>query len=302
MELISPNIRIDFIGKAPWFIGFSVILVAFSLYQWFSQGDSKYGVDFRGGNQMVVAFKEAVDAEKIRGALQARGMDEAVVQSFEIGSNQYAVWVSGAGEPRAVRASVEEALKVYFSDRFEILKTDYVGPTAGADLKRRAMWAIGLSLLGILIYIGVRFEFAFGVGAVVALFHDVVVAMGVYLWAGHSLTMGTVAAALTIVGYSTNDTVVIFDRMREEILRREKVNVVEIMNYCMSIMLSRTIVTSLLTFFSVLALFLFGGGAIEDLSLFLLVGIVAGSYSTIFIASPVVLMWDRLRNPAAARS
>ena len=176
-------------------------------------------------------------------------------------------------------------------DDFEILKIDYVGPTAGEELRTQALIAIIISVIGILIYISVRFEFAFALGAIVALFHDIVIGLGIYLLLGDTISVTTLAAALTLLGYSVNDTIVIFDRIREKLITAKSYVLENVINEALTEMLSRTIITSILTLFSAVALLIFGGGEIRDLSLFLVVGIVIGCYSTVFIASPVALWW-----------
>ncbi len=220
-----------------------------------------------------------------------------IVQSFELGSNEFSLRLGGAEDPKAVKEKVSTALKASYQDKFEILKTDFVGPTVGKELRRKALIACLIGLVGILLYVGFRFEASFAVGAVVALFHDVIIAMGIVLAAGHEVSMGTLAVALTIVGYSVNDTIIIFDRIREEILKRKDFELIPLFNEAISCTLSRTIITSILTLFSALALYLLGGGPIEDISLFLVVGIVVGTYSSIFIASPLVLAWEWVRGP-----
>ncbi|MCL4160665.1 UNVERIFIED_CONTAM: hypothetical protein GTU68_005708, partial [Idotea baltica] len=195
----------------------------------------------------------------------------------------------GSGE---VKSEISSVLNKNFKSVI-IQKTDFVGPTIGAELKKKALIAILVGLVGILAYITIRFEFAYALGAVVALFHDVIVCMGIYLLTDRTLSMATLAAALTIVGYSVNDTIILFDRVRENLFSASKdESLLDIFNSSINSTLSRTIITSLLTLFSALALLIYGGGAIADLSLFLVIGVIAGTYSTIFIAAPVALAWE----------
>lgn len=295
MQIISGTTKFDFLGKAPFAILFSILTIAGSLYLWFSLGTAKYGVDFVGGHEIVVHVENA-SSETVRAALEKTDLPEVSVQSFELQSSEFAIRLGGeASETEKVRQTVDFALKSTFGEKAEIRKTDFVGPTIGHELKQRAILATFLGLFAIMIYVAFRFEFAFALGAVVALFHDVIVSMGIFLVTGHSLGMSSLAAALTIIGYSVNDTIVIFDRVREELLRQKKYNIVELFNYCINLTLSRTIITHLLTLFSALSLYLIGGSSIADLSLFLVAGIVAGTYSTIYIASPVAIAWHRFR-------
>ena len=291
MRILPQDTNINFLGKAPIAITLSILLVIGSFYIWFSKGESKYGVDYKGGTEVVVALTEATSAEAIRDALEKGGVQSATVQSFEKGSNQFSIKVSGSDN--AAKASIENSLKSAFSDKFKIERTDVVGPTIGEELRAKALVATIFGMLGILAYIAFRFEFAFALGAVVAVFHDVIVCTGVYLFMGHEINASTLAAALTIVGYSVNDTIVIFDRVREEILKSKKFEITELINRCINATLSRTIITNLLTLLSALALLIYGGGAIADLSLYMVVGIVIGTYSTMFIASPIVIAWDK---------
>lgn len=288
--------QIDFLGKFPIAVFFSLCTIAFSIYLFVQGGEAKYGVDFTGGHEFLVRLAEHADSEALRTKLGEAGHEGAVVQGFEAGTNQYLVRLESAqGESEALKANILSLVKANFGDQSEILREDFVGPTVGSELRTKALIAIGVSLLGILAFITLRFEFAFALGAVVALFHDVIVSTGIYLLSGQTFSMGAVAAALTIVGYSVNDTIVIFDRIREELAHSSKFNLVEVMNRCINLMLSRTLITHLLTFFSAAALYFYGGGAISDLSLYLLAGIVCGSYSTIYIACPVVLLWHKMR-------
>lgn len=302
MELIPHGTKIDFLGKSRYAFLLSGLIIIGSILLWFNTGAAKYGIDYKGGHEIVVGMNEGVDSNGIRNALESHEIRDAVVQSFEIGSNQFSIRLGGdAGDAKTVKEQVTQALNDSFKDRFEILKTDFVGPIVGKELRRKSIIALALGLIGILIYISLRFEVSYAVGAVAALFHDVIVCIGFYLLAGHSLSMGTLAAALTIVGYSVNDTIVIFDRVREEVRKRRNTSLGEIMNESVNVMLSRTLITSLLTFFSALALFVVGGGPIADLSFFLVVGIITGSYSTIYIASPVALVWENFRSNRRAK-
>ncbi len=290
MKLIPDTANIDFLGKGKYAIVLSIIMVIGSFYIWFARGESKYGVDYLGGTEIVIKLTEGGTSQDIRDALKDGGVASASVQAFEKGSHEYSIKVGGSDD--ANKKSILDAVKAKFADKATIERTDVVGPTIGQELRAKALVAVLFGLLGILIYVSVRFELAFAVGAVVALFHDVVVATGVYLLCGREINASTLAAVLTIVGYSVNDTIIIFDRVREEILKSKRVDIVPLINRCINVTLPRTIITSLLTFISALALLIYGGGAIADLSLYLVIGILAGTYSTIFIASPVVIAWD----------
>ncbi len=294
MELIGKT-NINFLGKRRFAYVISAIFIALSFYVWFDRGESRYDIDFTGGHEFVVRIGGGANSELVREAVAKQGLDDAIVQSFE-GSDQFSIRVGGkAEEVKVFREKITSSLKEGFPGGAEILKSDFVGPTVGKELKQKALFAIIFSLIGIVIYITYRFEFAFALGALVALVHDVIVATGVYLFAGHDVNMATVAAALTIIGYSVNDTIVIFDKVREEIFKRKDYDLISLMNECINQMLSRTIITNGLTLFSALALFILGGGSISDLSFYLVAGIITGTYSTVFVATPVVFTWESFR-------
>lgn len=300
-ELISTNAKINFMSKR--FVCMLISLAAFvgSVFVFVKQGDSKYGTDFLGGHEFLVSFNGDLNSEKIRQGLASQQLEGARVQAFQGAKNEYSIRLGETGDADAVRGKVEGALKAAFGDAFTIQKTDYVGPTVGRELRESALWAVGLGILGMLVYIAIRFEFAVGVGTIVALVHDVVIATGIYLLSGHIIGMATLAGALTIVGYSVNDTVVVFDRVREQRNKRKGAGLVEIVNEALNFTLSRTVITHLLTFFSALALYVFADGDIKDLSLYLCAGILLGSYSTIFIVSSVVIMLEGKKSQEGVR-
>lgn len=294
MELIKPNSNFDFIAKKHFAFVISLVFIVLAIFVWNRSGMEKYGIDYVGGHEIVVRFgSEIPKPADIRKSLEANKLENFVVQAFESEGGEYSIKIPGSKvDSSEVKSIIESALSADFKN-ISILKTDFVGPTIGSELKRKAIIAIIVGLIGILAYITIRFEFAYALGAVVALFHDVIVCMGIYLISGRTLSMATLAAALTIVGYSVNDTIILFDRVRENLFSSAKdTTLKEIFNVSINQTLSRTIITSLLTLFSALALLLYGGGAIADLSLFLVIGVIAGTYSTIFIASPVALLWE----------
>jgi preprotein translocase subunit SecF len=254
--------------------------------------ESKYGTDFSGGHEFLVSCSGNQDSESIRKGLQAQGLSDLRVQAFQGAKQEFSVRLGESGDVQDVRTKVEGALKAAFGDAARIEKTDYVGPTVGAELRRSGLIAVALGVLGILVYIALRFEFAVGLGTIVALIHDVVIATGAYLLSGHVISMATLAGALTIVGYSVNDTVVIFDRVREERRKRKSYTMTGVVNEALNFTLSRTIITHALTLFSALALYALGTGEIKDLSLYLVAGIILGAYSTVFVVCPIVVWWE----------
>jgi preprotein translocase subunit SecF len=309
IELLPKNTKIDFVRLFPFAVMFSLLLLGLAIFKWNSTGESKFGIDFVGGHEILVRIQTPTTADELRALFSAQGLDNASIQSFEVGSNDYSVRLSGqvvkanadevlapAEEIRRIREKVQQVLNVKFASAYEIQQSDFIGPSIGQELAMRALWAVMLGLVGILIYVTIRFEFAFALGAIVALFHDVIISVGIYLLAGHELNSAALAAVLTIIGYSVNDTIVIFDRVREEIIKRKDFDLRQVLNEANNACLSRTIITGGLTMITALSLFYIGGGAISDLSLLLVAGTIVGSYSTIFIACPVVLFWDQFRN------
>lgn len=287
---------IDFLAVFPFAVVFSLLLIIGSLYLFYIGGEAKYGVDFTGGYEFLVSAKQNGSADAIRSALSSNGYESAIVQSFEGNGSEYLIRLEGdEKQSEILNTKIKQIVQSSFGAESNILRQDFVGPSVGQELRGKALLAVFVALGAMLVFISVRFEFAFALGAVVALFHDVIISTGIYLLSGQTFSMGAVAAALTIVGYSVNDTIVIFDRIREEVFHSQsKESLVSIMNRCINLMLSRTLITHILTLFSAAGLYFFGGGAISDLSLYLLAGIVCGSYSTIYIACPVVLLWHRL--------
>jgi preprotein translocase subunit SecF len=294
LELFPRNTTFDFLGKRRFFLILSLILFLGSIYLWLAKGVDKYGTDFRGGVEFIVEVEKGT-SEGVRDSLKDASFRDLNVYAFEAESHQYSVRLNAQdnGEVETLKKMVEEKLRAKFGEA-KVVRYDFIGPVVGNELRNRALLAFVLSLVGLLIYVTYRFELSFAVGGVVAILHDVVIATGAYLAAGFPITMGTLAAALTIVGYSINDTIVIFDRVREDVegAPKEK-GLIDIINGSINHTLSRTLLTSLLTLLSTLTLFLVGGGTLSDLSFFLCVGIIVGSYSTIYIASPVALWWDK---------
>ena len=297
-RIFTPKKTINFLSHSKVAAVFSTLLLIVSLAVWVVKKDDKYGIDYKGGYEIIVKFNgDDVNGQDIRNSLSKIGFDEAIVQAFN-NSNEFVLRLSDREKNTEVlKSSLRDTFNenIFKGDKkkddFEILKIDYVGPTAGEELRTQALIAIIISVIGILIYISVRFEFAFALGAIVALFHDIVIGLGIYLMLGETISVTTLAAALTLLGYSVNDTIVIFDRIREKLITAKSYVLENVINEALTEMLSRTIITSILTLFSAVALLIFGGGEIRDLSLFLVVGIVIGCYSTVFIASPVALWW-----------
>ncbi|MBP9838040.1 MAG: protein translocase subunit SecF [Proteobacteria bacterium] len=299
MELLKTKTQINFLGMRHVLITVSFLVLAMTFYLWVSQGDTKYGVDFKGGTELIVKFNEAVSAEDVRKAFSNVGLNEVAVQQFQ-GQNQFSIKLAQDQSGEAEKEKLKQILQSVKPSGFELLKEDFVGPIIGEQIRKDALLALIFSLVAMLTYVAFRFDWRFGVGAIVALFHDVIFTLGFCLLAHKELSAGLLAALLTIVGYSMNDTVIVFDRVRENLTKARKNKsankqkedtkfYIDIMNLSINETLSRTILTSMTAFLVVTTLWLFGGGAVADLNFALMVGILVGTYSSIFIACPFVL-------------
>jgi len=258
-----------------------------------------FAVDFTGGASVTLGFTNRVSGDAIGAALAEAGLREAMIQyQRSAAAGEAEVLQVKVGGSEIEGALVKDALLATFPDAgCKVLQEDDVGPQVGRELKRKAVWAMVWSLVAMIIYISWRFEFGFALGAVVALFHDVLITAGVTHLLGFQVSLTVVAALLTIVGYSVNDTIVIFDRIRENLRLTRNLSFLDLCNLSMNQTLSRTILTNFLTFVCVLFLVALGGGAIKDFSVTMFVGMVAGTYSTMYIATPIVLLWYRFKAP-----
>jgi preprotein translocase subunit SecF len=295
MELIPPNTRIDFIGKKKYTIWISAVAILISFGSIFLHGGLRYGVDFAGGLLIQIRFSKPVSISEIRSTMEAMGSKEANVQNFG-GENEFLIRVEKTSEDlEEVSKKIQASLQGRFKDNaFEIRRVEAVGPKVGKDLKEKALWAVGLSLVAILIYVAWRFkQVSYGLGGIVALFHDVIVTYGAISIFNLEYSLSLLAVILTIIGFSINDTIVIFDRVRENIKKMRKENLETIMNVSINETLGRTILTSGTVMMVVIILFFFGGPVIHDFTTAMIVGLITGTYSTVYIASPVVLFWER---------
>lgn len=295
MQLFRSGTHFDFIGKKKFTLWISTIAILVSFGSILYHGGLRYGVDFAGGLLVQIKFAKPVDISEVRGTLDATGYKDANVQKFG-GENEFLVRVEKTSEDlEAVSKSMQTSLQERFKDKgLEIRRVEVVGPRVGKDLKTKAMWAVGLAFLGILIYVAFRFhEFSFGLGGIVALFHDVIVTYGAVSIFNIEFSLNVLAVILTIIGFSINDTIVIFDRVRENVKKIRKENIVTIFNISINETLERTILTTGTVMMVVLILFFFAGEVIHDFTIALIVGLITGTYSTVYIASPVVLFWEQ---------
>ncbi|MDD5226488.1 MAG: protein translocase subunit SecD [Candidatus Omnitrophica bacterium] len=282
----SPNI--PFLKGRFWAYGFSGVCVGLGIFAIVFHGAKNYGVEFTGGTYVQVAFKKDVDSGKFREQLEKQGLKSVTLQSLgEASHHQYMIKMA-EGNPSQVSAAAEA---VAGKGAFDIQKVDQVGPSVSGSLRDKAFWAIVWSWLGILIYVGWRFKWKFATAAVIALIHDTLFSFGVYALSGREINLATVAAIMTIIGFSVNDTIVIFDRIRDNVKLMRKTPFVDIVNLSVNQCLSRTALTTLTVLFGSFSLLFFGGAAIADFAFILTVGFLIGTYSTVFVASALVVDW-----------
>ncbi len=294
MQLIKPGINLDFVGKIKYVITFSVILIIVSIGSVIYHGGLNPGIDFAGGSVIQVKFSKNISADQIRGALKSTRLQNSTIQQF--GTNEFLIRTSESFSDQTVlAANVEQPLAAAFSKDFEIRRVEVVGSKVGADFKRKAVIAVVLSWIAMLIYVGFRFEFRYGVGGIVALVHDVIITIGAVSIMNMEFTISILAALVFLIGFSINDTIVTLDRIRENVKLNPKRQLRETINLSINQTLSRTVLTSLTVFLTVLALYLFGGAVIRDFAFALLVGVVIGTYSSIYIACTIVLMFENLQ-------
>jgi preprotein translocase subunit SecF len=290
--------NIDFMGMRRIFFVVSLILIMVGMASVVIKG-LEFGIDFVGGTELVIEFDEAVPVGDIRSAMTDAGFDQAVIRTFGIPRDILIRTIEMDREDQRVRDIILQTLTESFPDnRIIVLREDSIGPTIGAELRRDATMAIIVALLAILGYIAIRFKFVYGLGAVVAIFHDVLVAIGLLsLLHGLSpylnleISQHIIAAFLTIIGLSVNDTVVVFDRIRENLKLYRSWSIYDVINKSINDTLSRTIITSGTVLIVLIVLFVFGGEVTRGFAFTLIVGVIIGTYSSIYIASALVIEW-----------
>jgi preprotein translocase subunit SecF len=304
------NANIDWLGKKWYFLGFSLIFSVAGVISMLAWHGIPRGVDFKGGTQITVHFDTVPNEDHIRSAMDAAGVKGATIQRIS-GTNGASVddviislpqsSASDAAHDQG-RSAVEGALTANYKDSgFTVQQVDIVGPTAGKQLTHQAFLATLYSLAGMLIYLWFRFELIYGVAAVVAVFHDTLITVGFFSLTNQEISLTVVAAILTLVGYSMNDTIVVFDRIRENLALNRKESLSDVVNRSINQTLSRTVIASGLTFLTVLCLYIFGGEVLHGFSFALVVGILIGTYSSIAVAAPMLVAyqdWRAKRAPA----
>lgn len=301
--------RFDFV-KLAFPIGMaSLILTVLSIVLILTKG-LNYGIDFAGGTEIQVKFPQAVEMDQLRKTIEQAGIAGPAVQGLGTDSLEYLVRLEipkGAATEKETNelitkqvTTIREALKSRHGLQDDgILRVDTVGPAVGSELKRNGLLAAFYSFILILIYVGIRFDYKYAPGAVICLIHDSVVTMGVFALLGREFNIQIMASILTLIGYSLNDTIVTFDRIRETAPQNREMSMKFIINKSINDMLGRTILTAGTTMIAVLALFYFGGGVISEIAFTLIIGIIAGTYSSIYVAAPLVLVMEKFKKSAA---
>jgi preprotein translocase subunit SecF len=302
------GVNVNWLGWKWYFLSFSLIFSVAGIvkmtYNWVHTVDGMHtpvplSVDFRGGTQVQVQFQQAPDITQIRQAVDAAGVRDARITNFgEAANREVLISLPEQTNENALdsgRTTIENALQNHYNNPFAIRNVQVVGPTVGKQLERQAALATLYSMLGMLVYLWFRFQLIYGVAAVVACFHDTLITLGAFALTGQEISLTVIAAILTLVGYSMNDTIVVFDRIRENLRISRRDSLTDLVNRSINQTLSRTILTSGLTFLTVLSLYVFGGQVLRGFSFALVVGILIGTYSSIAVAAPMLVAYQEWR-------
>ena len=308
MMEIFHNINIDWLGKTKFYVAFSGLVVLLGIYTFFFGNKIPLGVDFKEGTIVYVKFSQPTSAEQVRSAVLGGGtIKEARIQQYgPAANNEYIIALEQrAPSEQALDAGKQAIIAALGSSplngKFEVRNTEIVGPQVGDQLRRQALLATLYSLAGMLVYLAFRFEFIYGLAAVIAVVHDTWFTLMVFSLTNTEISLTVIAALLTLIGYSMNDTIVIFDRIRENLKVSRRESLTEIVNKSINQTLSRTILTSGLTFLTVLSLYLFGGQVLHGFSFALVIGILIGTYSSLAVAAPVLVAYDNWKMSRTGR-
>ncbi|MFN8062071.1 MAG: protein translocase subunit SecF [Vicinamibacterales bacterium] len=300
---IFDNTNFDFLKWRWHAIALSSLVILAGIAMMVTRG-MPLGIDFSGGTVVIVRFQQSTGEDRVRAALDPLPGEKVVQEYGDPAQNEIMIRLPQAVQEQGTaleNASLQvvDVLKKGSLGQFDVISTEIVGPVIGAELQRKGIYATLASMVGILAYIALRFRFSFGVGAIVAVFHDVLVTVAFLTFFGYELSLNVVAALLTMTGYSVNDTIVIFDRVRENTRSQRRDSLADVVNRSVNQTLGRTIITAGATALSVLALYLFGGEVLRGFAFTMLVGIVTGTYSTVFIAAAVAILMSRAKIGAA---
>jgi preprotein translocase subunit SecF len=291
MLQILHKTNIDFMGWKSVSFTFSSILIILGLVALvqIGRGKANLGIDFIGGTTVQLGFKEYIPIDKARAALEKSGFQGATIQEVGGGGNKIMVRLR---ESEGASDKVQNLFRQEFPNNpFEIISIMEIGPVIGQALKQQSLWAITISIIGIIIYVAFRFQFKFGVAAAIATMHDVLAVLGIFYILHKEINLLIITALLTLAGYSLTDTVVVFDRIRENLRKNKRDPLSKLVNNSINEVLSRTLITSLTVVLVLVPLVLFGGDVLHDFSLALLMGVIVGTYSSVFVASPVLVVW-----------
>ncbi|MGK5085686.1 protein translocase subunit SecF [Bdellovibrionota bacterium FG-1] len=302
-ELIRPGTQIDFVGKRKLWMGVSAVAMLVTVVLLFTKG-LNYGIDFTGGAEVQIRAPQTWDITKVRSEMENGGLKNVKVQ--EIGEPaQHQFLIKAQGEEKNLNLISQQVSEVFGktlkAGEFEVQRVDVVGPAAGSSLRMSGFLSMFYALLCILVYVTIRFDYRYSPGAVLALFHDSVITLGVFIITQKQFDLQILAALLALIGYSNNDTIIVYDRVRETVHAHPGLSIEKAVNRAVNETLGRTILTSLCTFFTVFALWALGGKVIQDFAFTLMVGIVVGTYSSIFIASSVVIFITHYHDKREAR-
>ena len=289
--------NIDFLSMRRFGFVISGSFILAGIVSLLLQGGPLLSIDFTGGTLAQIRFEEAPDIAKVRSALEALDVGIGEVQTFGT-PNEILIRLQLSQNAENLTTELKAALQAQFPGQsIDFRRVETVGPKIGSELKGKAFFAVFTAIIGILIYISIRFEFKFAIGAIAALIHDVLITLGIFSILNYEISLAIIAAFLTIVGYSLNDTIVVFDRVRENMKLLKNIDQKTIFNKSINESLSRTIITSLTTFAVVFILYIAGGEVIRYFAFAMIVGVIVGTYSSIYVASPVVFLWQQRMTP-----
>lgn len=300
-HLISPTSNINFVGKRHVYVGLSVVMILATLVLLFTKG-LNYGIDFTGGAEVKVKVPAGWDTGKVRSTMEKANLTGLKILSIgDPKESEFMIRAQEEGKDlNQVVKTIGDTLGAELkAGEYEVKSADIVGPSAGGLLRKNGFLAMFYALIAILLYVAIRFDFRYAPGAILALFHDAIIVLGVFIVTGKEFDLTVLAAILALIGYSNNDTIIVFDRVRETLKMNPSQPIEQIVNQSVNQTLGRTIMTSLCTFLSVAMLWMFGGHVLEPFSFALMVGIVVGTYSSIFIASSMVILLTHYRENKA---
>jgi preprotein translocase subunit SecF len=308
------SVSVDWLGKKWYFLGFSLIfsiagIISMAVHWSHIGSPVPLGVDFQGGTQIQVQFAQTPDTNKIRKAMDAAGVKDARIQNIknvdQASSTDVLISLPEQTNEAALdtgREQIVNALHAHYDNPFTVRNVQVVGPTVGRQLERQAGLATLYSMAGMLVYLWFRFQLIYGVAAVVACFHDTLITVGAFALTNQEISLTVIAAILTLVGYSMNDTIVVFDRIRENLRISRRETLPDVVNRSINQTLSRTVLTSGLTFITVLSLYVFGGQVLRGFSFALVIGILIGTYSSIAVAAPMLVAYQEWRGGSSGKA